>query len=229
MIETRAIMPPEAVRREIEEHALEKQFHDMEQQRETATLGMWIFLMTELLLFGALFISYTVYRYGHAAGFMDAGTRTSMRLGGIMTALLITSSFAMATAVHAAKVDKRKLMLWGLALTILFGVLFLGIKFYEYYDHYQHHEVPGIYFDYPGRFHDAAKIFFFLYFMMTGLHAVHMTIGLCIVGIMLVRGWRGAFTPAYYTPVEMTGLYWHFVDIVWIFLFPLFYLLGRYH
>lgn len=205
------------------------QFADLEQQRETATFGMWVFLVTELLLFGALFTVYTVYRYSSPEGFSDASQHLEMKMGGINTAILISSSFMMALAVHGAQVRGRKRLLGGLLLTILLGVLFLGIKGYEYYHHYQDHKVPGLNFEYSGPYAPAAKLFFFLYFGMTGLHALHMMIGLGLVSFMLLQSWRGKFSEAYHTPVELTGLYWHFVDIVWIFLFPLFYLIVKHH
>lgn len=201
----------------------------MGQQRETASLGMWVFLMTELLLFGALFISYTVFRLGSPAGFADAATRTDMRLGGLMTLVLITSSLTIALAVNAAKSDSRRLLLAGLALTIILGVVLLGMKFYEYHDHYVRHQAPGINFDYRGLDPHTANLFFFLYFAMTGLHAIHMIVGVCLISVMLFRAYRAEFSSYYYNPVEMSALYRHFVDVVWIFLFPLFYLIGRYH
>ncbi len=203
------------------------QFASLEQQRETATLGMWVFLVTELLLFGALFTVYTVYRFGAPEGFADASQHLDKTLGGINTAVLISSSFMMALAVHGAQTGGRKRLIGGLLLTILLGVLFLGIKGYEYYHHYEEHKAPGLDFDYAGPYAPAAKLFFFLYFGMTGLHALHMLIGLGLVSFLLFGSWRGKFLEEYHTPVELAGLYWHFVDIVWIFLFPLFYLIVK--
>ncbi|HZT60775.1 MAG TPA: cytochrome c oxidase subunit 3 [Pyrinomonadaceae bacterium] len=208
---------------------LETQFADLEQQRETATFGMWVFLATELLLFGALFLAYTVYRYGAPEGFADASQHMEKVIGAVNTAVLLSSSFMVATAVRGAQVGGRKRLLFGLALTIVLGVVFLFFKGYEYYLHYEDHKVPGLNFEYAGQYAQAAKLFFFFYFAMTGLHAVHMLIGLGLVSVMLVRSWRGVFTEEYHAPVEVVGLYWHFVDLVWIFLFPVFYLIVKHH
>lgn len=203
------------------------QFADLEQQRETATFGMWVFLVTELLLFGALFTVYTVYRTGAPEGFADASRHLETNFGAINTAVLISSSFMMATAVRGAQTGGRKRLVGGLLLTILLGLVFLFIKGFEYYHHYEDHKVPGLVFDYTGPYAPAAKLFFFLYFGMTGLHALHMMIGLGLVTFMLAQAWRNKFSVDYHTPVELVGLYWHFVDIVWIFLFPLLYLIVK--
>jgi cytochrome c oxidase subunit III len=201
-------------------------FRDLDQQRETSSLGMWVFLMTEVLLFGALFTAYAAIRYYHPAAFAEASRHLSAGIGTLNTAILIASSLAMAMAVHGAKTENRAKLRGGLALTILLGLVFLSFKGYEYYSHYQDSKAPGVRFDYPGPHAKGAELFFFLYFAMTGLHALHMTIGIGAVGFMLWRASRGAFSSLYNTPVELTGLYWHFVDIVWIFLFPLLYLIG---
>lgn len=203
----------------------EIQFRDLEQQREAAELGMWIFLVTELLLFGGLFISYTVYRYSYPAVFAEASRHLDTIIGTINTAVLIVSSLGMALAVYGAQTAKRKRLLFGLAAAILFGSLFMVLKGLEYYHHYQHLEFPGLAFDYTVPNAHALQVFFFMYFAMTGLHAIHLTIGIVMVCIILVKAYRGSYSPEYYTPVENAGLYWHFVDIIWIFLFPLFYLI----
>ena len=203
----------------------ELQFHDLDQQREAAEMGMWIFLITELLLFGGLFISYTVYRYRYPAVFAEASGHLDTVIGTVNTAVLIVSSLGMALAVYGAQTAKRKRLLIGLAVAIVFGSLFMAIKGLEYYHHYQNHEFPGLAFDYTVPNAHAMQIFFFLYFAMTGLHAIHLTIGIVMVCIILFQAYRRAYSPEYYTPVENAGLYWHFVDIVWIFLFPLLYLI----
>jgi cytochrome c oxidase subunit 3 len=205
--------------------ALENQFRDLEQQRETAELGMWIFLMTELLLFGALFTAYAVYRLSYPATFAAASRDLEAGLGAINTAVLICSSLGMALAVYGAQTGGRKRLLIGLALAIILGTVFMVIKGVEYYHHYQHQEFPGLSFNYKGAHPDQAQVFFFLYFAMTGVHAVHLSVGIILVTFIFIKAYRRAYSPAYYTPVEISGLYWHFVDIVWIFLFPLLYLI----
>jgi cytochrome c oxidase subunit 3 len=207
--------------------ALAHQFDDLAQQREAATLGMWVFLVTEILFFGGLFAAYTVYRNWYPEAFAAASHELDVALGTINTAVLITSSLTMALAVHAAQVGQRRLLLMFLAATTLLGAVFLGIKGIEYYHKFVEHHVPGAGFVFEAAHAQHAEIFFSLYFVMTGLHALHMIIGIAIMSVMMWISWRGAITPDYYSPIEISGLYWHFVDIVWIFLFPLLYLLGR--
>lgn len=205
--------------------ALESQFRDLEQQKEVASLGMWIFLMTELLLFGALFTAYAVYRLTYPTAFASASRDLEAGIGAINTAVLICSSLGMALAVYGAQTGKRKRLLIGLALAILLGTVFMVLKGVEYYHHYQHHEFPGLAFDYSRPQAQAEQVFFFLYFAMTGVHAIHLTIGIILVAVIFIKAYRRAYSSIYYTPVELSGLYWHFVDIVWIFLFPLLYLI----
>ena len=207
--------------------ALAHHFDDLEQQKEASTLGMWVFLVTEVLFFGGLFATYCVYRNWYSGAFAAGSHELSIALGGVNTAVLITSSLTMALAVHAAQTGERRLLLLFLAATMMLGGVFLGIKGVEYYDKFAHHHVPGPSFHFEGEYAKQAQIFFSLYFMMTGLHALHMIIGLGIMTVMLIWAWRGTITPDYYSPIEISGLYWHFVDIVWIFLFPLLYLIGR--
>ena len=207
--------------------ALAHQFEDLDQQREATTLGMWVFLVTEVLFFGGLFMVYTVYRTMYPEAFAAASHTLDITLGTINTAVLITSSLTMALAVHAAQLGQRKLIMIFLLATMALGAVFLGIKGVEYYSKFVEHHVPGPSF----RFEEPqlaahAQIFFSLYFLMTGLHAAHMIIGFGIMLFMLGWTWKGTITAEYYSPIEIAGLYWHFVDIVWIFLFPLLYLLG---
>jgi cytochrome c oxidase subunit 3 len=205
------------------------QFRDLAQQRETAELGMWIFLVTELLLFGGVFVSYTVYRYHYPAAFAEASRHLDTVIGTVNTAVLIISSLGMALAVYGAQTAKRKRLLIGLIVGIVFGSAFMVLKGIEYYHHYLNQEFPGLAFDYTVPDAHAKQIFFFLYFAMTGLHAIHLTIGIVMVCVVLFWAYRRAYSPEYYTPVENAGLYWHFVDIVWIFLFPLLYLIDIHH
>lgn len=279
------------------------QFDDLEQQLEASTLGMWVFLGTEVLFFGGLFAGYTAYRYKFAAAFAEGSQHLDVVLGTFNTGVLLLSSLTMALSVNSVQTGKRKAMLRFLAATMVLGTVFLGIKFVEYRHKFVEHLVPGARFSLvhlhesgaaeatgrvgtiaefgpdhvaierdgklhvfsiaedlqvtldgrPARFGDLAvgqaarvvpaeegdgavansiransprvELFFSFYFAMTGFHALHMIIGVVAVGIVALMARQGRFSPEYYTPVEMTGLYWHFVDIVWVFLFPLLYLI----
>ena len=211
---------------------LRHHFVDLPQQREAASLGMWVFLVTEVLFFGGMFLAYVIYRSMYRRAFEMASNQLDIKLGAFNTAVLIMSSLTMALAVWASAVGKRKLIVFFLLLTMVLGATFLGVKVVEYKDKFEHHEVPGANFHpVDERTHQPlprqSEMFFSLYFCMTGLHALHMIIGLGLLGWLVLRARRGDFTPRYNTPVDMVGLYWHFVDIIWIFLFPLLYLLGR--
>ncbi len=221
--------------------ALAHQFDDMAQQQESASLGMWLFLLTEIMFFGGMFAGYTVYRTYYPEAFAAGSHELDIRLGGFNTAVLIFSSLTMALAVHAAQLGKRNKIILFLALTLLLGLVFLGVKVVEYGEkgvfpgliEPTHHLVPGpgFHFEGHGPFADVApphvQLFFSFYFAMTGMHALHMIIGAGLLSWLIWAAYRNRFSPEYYSPVEMIGLYWHFVDIVWIFLFPLLYLLGR--
>jgi len=206
---------------------LAHQFDDVEQQRESSTLGMWTFLATEVMFLGALIGAYAIYRINYPLEFGAAAHHLNVALATINTAVLLTSSFTMVLAVHAAQTGSRSGQILFLILTMLFGAAFLGIKGYEYYVDYQEHLVPlkGFDFAFEGADPGKAKMFFNFYFALTGLHAIHMIIGLGVLAVLAVLAWRGRFSPEYYTPVEMSGLYWHFVDVVWVFLYPILYLL----
>ena len=205
---------------------LQHHFDNLEQQREAGTLGMWVFLMTEVMFFGGIFTAYVVYRTLHAAGFAAASHELDVTLGAINTAVLICSSLTMALAVYAAQTGKRSGQIGFLLLTISLGLVFLVIKFFEYKAKFDHGLVPGLPFHHVGADASDWKMFFSIYFGMTGMHALHMIVGIGVLAVLVKQAWRGRFSPEYYTPVELTGLYWHFVDIVWIFLFPLLYLIG---
>jgi cytochrome c oxidase subunit 3 len=210
---------------------LQHHFDDMAQQTEASTLGMWVFLVTEIMFFGGLFMAYLVYRSASPTGFQEASNHLDVIWGAINTIVLICSSLTMALAVRAAQTSAPpKTQVGWIAATMVLGAAFLGIKVIEYTDKFTHHLVPGPYFVWEGQYPAAAEMFYSLYFAMTGLHALHMIIGLGIMTVIGWMAWRGDFDEEYYTPVEVSGLYWHFVDIVWIFLFPLLYLIGyHYH
>jgi cytochrome c oxidase subunit 3 len=215
-----------AVRGHEHHPALAHHFENLAQQRDASSLGMWLFIAQEIMFFGGLFLAYTVYRALYSQPFAEASSHLDWALGALNTVVLIGSSLTMALAVHAAALGHRKAIAGWLIATIVLGGVFLGVKVVEYADKFEHHLVPGPHFQYEGPGARQAQIFFSLYFAMTGLHALHMIVGIPILAYMAWMGWRGRFGPEYYTPVELTGLYWHFVDIVWIFLFPLLYLVG---
>lgn len=209
--------------------ALAHHFENLEQQREASAIGMWVFLITEVMFFGGLFTGYTVYRaYDpvNAIVFAEASRHLDINLGAINTVVLICSSLTMALAVYGSQIGNRRRTLWALTLTMLLGATFLVIKFFEYHHKFEQGLIPGSGFKYDGAHPDKAQLFFSFYFAMTGLHALHMVIGLGILSVLVVMTLRDRFSPEYHSPVELSGLYWHFVDIVWIFLFPLLYLIG---
>jgi len=207
--------------------ALAHHFEDLEQQNEAATLGMWVFLVTEILFFGGLFVTYLVYRSSYPGAFSAASHEMVIWAGTLNTAVLITSSLTMALAVRAAQLGDRRSLIWLLLATMALGCVFLGVKAFEYRTEFIEHHVPGPGFQFEGPYLRQAQIFFSLYFVMTGLHALHMILALGIMAVMLWWSIRGTITREYASPIEISGLYWHFVDIVWIFLFPLLYLIGR--
>ncbi len=228
--------------------ALQHHFENMEQQREAGTLGMWIFLVTEIMFFGGMFLAYTLYRSLYPAAFASASNHLDITLGAVNTGVLILSSFTMALAVYFTQIGKQRPQILCLVLTLVLGLTFLGIKAVEYHDKYEDRLIPGHLI--PGRSfgpevahegdHDPHKLhllpgatvrqvelFYWIYFAMTGMHALHMVIGAGLLTFLIIYSAKGRYDPEYHSPVEVIGLYWHFVDIVWIFLFPLLYLLGR--
>lgn len=201
------------------------QFNDAAQQHEAATLGMWAFLITEVLFFGGLILAYTIFRAKFPAAFAAGSHELDVALGGFNTAVLIISSLTMALGVHYAQLGDRKKLVRFLVLTLFFGSVFLGVKVIEYSEKYEHHLIPGFHFDYHGEAVGEVnprnvEMFFFIYFAMTGVHAAHMIIGAILLIVWLIpKAIKGAYNSEYYSPIEMFGLYWHFVDIVWILLF----------
>ena len=229
--------------------ALQHHFENMEQQREAGTLGMWVFLVTEIMFFGGMFLAYVLYRNSYPAAFASASNHLDITLGAINTAVLIVSSFTMALAVYGTQIGNRRLQITCLILTLTLGLTFLGIKAVEYHDKYTDKLIPGSLIPdrpfgpevqqegqpldphklhlLPGATVRQVELFYWIYFAMTGMHALHMIIGAGILSFLLYFSIKGRYDPEYHSPVEVSGLYWHFVDIVWIFLFPLLYLLGR--
>lgn len=204
-------------------------FEDLVQQEESEKLGMWSFLITEVMFFGALFTAYVVYRNMYPVAFAKASAQLDVQMGALNTLVLIVSSLTMALAIRAAQTAKRKVMLVNLVLTMIFGATFLVVKYFEYTHKWHVNLMPGPSFDitkFPAGEGDHARIFFSIYFAMTGLHAFHMIVGLGIMTWVLIKAWGGHFRPERYIAIEIAGLYWHFVDLVWIFLFPMLYLIG---
>jgi cytochrome c oxidase subunit 3 len=204
-----------------------EQFDDLEQQRSAAQLGMWVFLATEVLFFGGLFLGYTVFRSLYPRDFAAASHHTEVLIGGINTAILLFSSTLMALAVRAAELRNQKRLIWLLLGTAVFGIVFMVLKGVEYHKDWTDHLVPVLNFEWHEANPGPVQIFFWLYFAMTGLHAIHVTVGICVILILALLARTGRFTTGHSTPIEIAGLYWHFVDIVWIFLFPLLYLAGH--
>jgi cytochrome c oxidase subunit 3 len=205
--------------------ALEEQFVEMPQQREASILGMWTFLATEILFFGAMFMAYIAYRNIYPHAFAEASKHTIVLYGTLNTAILLTSSLTAVLAVHAAQANNPKWVVRYLLFTILLAAGFLVVKGLEYHEDLAEHLWPGPHFK-PG-LPPQAQIFWFLYWSMTGLHALHVTIGIGLLSVMAWMARQGRFSAQYYNPLDVSALYWHFVDIVWIFLYPLLYLINR--
>lgn len=214
-------------------------FETLEQQRETEEFGMWLFLATEILIFGAMFAGYTIYRLYYPRDFEAASAKLNVLIGSINTIVLLSSSLTMALSVHAARAGRQSMLMTCLLLTILLGGTFLGLKAVEYYQDYKENLVPGLAFD-PGEWTKPGeaeapvnpqhvKLMLVFYYILTGLHAVHMLVGMGLLFWLVGRARQGTLTPVRYMAVEVVGLYWHFVDIVWIFLLPLLYLTGTHH
>lgn len=231
-------------------------YRTLEQQKESATLGMWIFLATEILFFGGLFLTYTINRHSYFTAFGVGGNMLDLRLGTANTVVLIASSFTMAMSVWSAQTSRKRLLPFFLLLTLILGCVFLGIKYVEYRQKFDHHLVPGHSFDITYRVNHPSpaddpkelaaerkelqegfaadpdlnahsQLYFSLYFGMTGLHALHMIVGAGLLIWLIQQSVKRRFVAEYNTPVEMVGLYWHFIDIVWIYLFALLYLINR--
>jgi cytochrome c oxidase subunit III len=216
-----------------EHSVLAHHFDNISQQREAESLGMWVFLATELLIFGALFCGYTVYRFKYSYDFEVASGELNLLIGAINTFVLLTSSLTMALSVWATRFGYRRMLLWCLSLTAALGALFMVFKAIEYYGDYRDGLVPGLAFPPP---HLAelepqvdlqhVKLMLVFYYVMTMLHAVHLMVGIGLVVWLIARAARATLTPAHYSATEVVGLYWHFVDVIWIFLLPLLYLTG---
>lgn len=241
-----AVMPHESVHEEEHHVFLPQHVHHFEtenQQREAGSFGMWLFLLTEIMFFGGMFFAYLVYRNWYYDAFTVASNSLNAVRAAINTAVLITSGFCMALGVWAAEARKKKILTTMLMLTFCFGVVFLCLKYASWHEEWVHHHVPGFGFSTSEFTNPAAygiqekpmapdtadhtQLFFVLYFAMTGVHAIHMIIGECVLIWLYFRARKGDFSSGYVAPIENFGLYWHFVDIVWLFLFPLLFLINR--
>jgi cytochrome c oxidase subunit III len=214
---------PEVIVRQRVEH----QFETAGQQREAATMGMWVFIATEVLFFGGMFLGYVAYRLYYPQAFAEASKHTLIVYGTTNTAILLISSTVMVFAVRAAQANRRWFLGLLLLATALLGVAFLTLKGFEYAQEIHERLLPGSRFHIETTDPRHAEMFFYLYWLMTGVHALHVTIGVLLLGLFAFRSW---FTNPFRdrdTPVDLLGLYWHFVDIVWVFLFPLIYLVDR--
>jgi cytochrome c oxidase subunit III len=235
--DSQAIAGQATMEHEAHNPALVHQFSDVKQQKDAASLGMWLFLVTEIMFFGGMFCAYLIYRLKYFNAFAAGSQQLSIKLGAFNTAVLIVSSVTVVLGVKAAEAGKRKLLVGYLLVTVLLGLTFLGVKGVEYKEKFEKHHVPGATFSFTDKFDDngkqyavdskEAELFFSLYFVMTGMHALHMIIGCGLFSVLAILAWKGHYTPGYYTPVENAGLYWHLVDIIWIYLFPLLYLISR--
>jgi cytochrome c oxidase subunit 3 len=237
----------------VTQHSLRHHFATLEQQRQSSTLGMWIFLVTEIMFFGGLFTAYLIYRVDHPSIWLEGARHMEFGLGTLNTIILLTSSFTVALGVNFAQLGKTKITAILLMATVVMGLGFLGVKSIEYYNHYVEGTVPGPWWNVEKIKEADAKhwleehknepnaqppeetvpnelqLFFYIYFVMTGLHALHVTIGIVALTFIAVWSWKGKYSKEYHTPVHITGLYWHFVDLVWIFLYPLLYLIANKH
>lgn len=244
-MDSQAITIP-ATHSELEqEHSahLHHHFATTDQQREASNFGMWLFLLTEIMFFGGMFTAYLIYRNWYYPAFVAGSHWMVIWAGTLNTTVLICSSFTMAMGVYSAETRNRKALLSYLMATIMLGFVFLGIKAYEWHDEWEHHHVPGLNFSTSEFTHvdprypldkplapdmaEKTQSYFSLYFMLTGVHALHMVVGVSILLVLIVQAWGGAYSDGHMTMIENFGLYWHFVDIVWIFLFPLLYLISR--
>lgn len=203
---------------------LQHHFTEMEQQADASKLGMWLFLVTEILLFGGLFVAYGILSARHHAAFRAAHEHLDLRLGLANTVVLLVSSFTMVMAVLSARHGRRKALIVFLALTLLLAGVFLAVKYFEYSHKFHEGLLPGKYYSHPGDKVPGQFMFFSFYFMMTGLHGLHILAGMGVLAWVLKRSAAGHFSGSYYAPVDLAGLYWHLVDMIWIYLFPLLYL-----
>lgn len=225
-----AAITPDVAHGHGHDEALHHQFENIDQQNESYIVGMWTFLVTEVMFFGALFLTFTLFRWQYQTDWFIAHTALEITPGAVNTTILLLSSFAVVMAVQGAQLKRRMQVLGALGFTQLCALAFLAIKWkYEWTVKFDHHLLPGATFStehIPGANPNPSQLFFGMYFGMTGLHAVHVIVGMIVIGALMYLWYKRADSVMKdYVPTELVGLYWHFVDLVWIFLFPLFYLM----
>lgn len=201
-------------------------FSEADQQRESAKLGMWIFLVTEVLLFSGLFVFYAIYRAWNPEMFINAHYFLDVTLGSLNTVVLISSSVTVALAIRSMQLNNKKQTIILLIFTLALAATFLVVKYFEYSHKFHLGQLPGKYYTFTGIEGTNPHVFFSVYFMLTGLHGIHVIAGMIAIGWVLYRTYKGHFSAEYFTPIENAGLYWHLVDLIWIYLFPLLYLIG---
>lgn len=201
-------------------------FASADDEFEASKQGMWLFLVTEVLMFGGLFVAYAIFRGLYPEMFHEAHKMLQVKMGATNTLVLITSSITMACAVSATQRGQRSRAILLLVMTLILASCFLVIKYFEYAHKFADGLLPGGYFTNTELKEPKSSLFFSIYFMMTGLHGIHVMVGMCLITWMIIRTARREFGPNYYTPIELIGFYWHFVDLIWIYLFPLLYLVG---
>ena len=206
-------------------------FETSEQQFDASKFGMWVFLITELLLFAGMFVAYAVYRVWHPDSFAAASGTLDWEMGALNTVVLLTSSLTVALSIHYIQQDRVRAAIWNLGATVALAFAFMVVKYFEYTDKFANGLLPAGFYEPSANYAYLTELvaveqFFSIYYVMTGIHAVHVLIGIGVLTWLVTRAWRGHFSSEYYTPIENAGLYWHLVDIIWIFLFPLLYLIS---
>jgi cytochrome c oxidase subunit III len=204
---------------------LQHHFATFEQQLDAGKIGMWLFLATEILLFGGLFVGFALQQAAHPLAFIEAHHHLDKSLGALNTVVLLFSSFTMVMAVHSAATNKQKALQINLVITLICAAIFLVVKYFEYSHKFHDGLLPGMYYSHKGDTVPNQFIFFSFYFMMTGLHGLHILGGMVAITWVLLKSRKGTFDSKYYAPVDLVGLYWHLVDLIWIYLFPLLYLI----
>ena len=206
-------------------HVVAHHFGDASHEFDTCKLGMWAFLAQEILFFAGVFVAYAVFRYLYPDMFLEAHKHLSWQMGALNTLILITSSFTMVMGVRSVQLTQLKTAMTYLSTTLVLAGGFMVVKAFEYASKISHGLLPNVWFNATSAF-ETSPIFFGCYFFMTGLHGLHVVIGMGLILWIMLRLKKGEFRDGYFTPVEMVGLYWHLVDLIWIFLFPLLYLVG---
>ncbi len=214
-----------AAKTDPQKHHFAHHFKNAHHEFDACKVGMWLFLLQEVLFFAPLFVGYALFRVMYPEAFFEASLLLDWKMGALNTAALITSSFTMALAVNAVQRGKNDKAVKYLFLTILLACVFLVVKYFEYTHKIHEGILPAQLYTYPHTVHERTPLFFSLYFMMTGLHGIHVLIGIGLLIWIMLKAKRNEFSTEYITPVELVGLYWHFVDLVWIYLFPLLYLI----